>query len=213
MKKSFILFCLLFITMGVFPVSAGDAFTKDMEAFREIYIKASDGDKSAVRKAIRAVRKLEGKYRKHPLVMVYKGGTLTLRGIAAGNRPLDRVRETEEGLNVIDRALRMLPRHKGDELERLEARLVAAFVFINIPNSIFHRLNQGQHLVDQLLTYPKFDDLPKGMQAAIYYAAALSAEKHQDPIHYRRYLEMTVETDPEGLNGQEARRLLKDITG
>lgn len=193
------------------PVVADDQFVKDMEIAREIYLKATDGNKRAVRKAIKTIRKLERKYKNHPLVLAYKGGALSLRGVNIGKRPLDRMRETEQGLNVLDRALRKLDNHKGHYLESVEARLVAAYVFINLPNSYFHRLKEGNHLVEQLLTHPKFSDMPNELQAAIYFAAATSADKHQDQIQLKHYLQLTLKTAPDGKSGKEARVLLKAI--
>jgi len=205
---------LLLLTIAYFSPSYADTqFEKDIESAREVYLKATDGNKRAVRKAIKKIHKLERKYRNHPLVLAYKGGALSLRGINIGKRPLDRMRETEEGLNVIDRALRKLARHKGPYLEAVEAKLVAAYVFINLPNSYFHRLKEGNHLVGQLLAHPQFKDMPQGLQAAIYFAAALGAEKVNNQEQFKHYLELTIKTDPDGKNSKEAKALLQGIAG
>lgn len=203
---------LLLSALVYLPLSfAEDQFVKDIEAVRELYLKATDGNTSAVRRTINKIRELESKYNNHPLVLAYEGGALSLRGINIGKRPLDRMRETEEGLMVLDRALRELPRHKGHYLEAVEARLVAAFVFINLPDSIFHRLKEGNYLVQQLLAHPRLIEMPQGLQAAIYFAAATSADKFNDPIQLKRYLKLTAKTDPEGENGKKAQAMLKDI--
>ncbi|MBL1260471.1 MAG: hypothetical protein COB33_008070 [Thiotrichaceae bacterium] len=94
-------------------------------------------------------------------MLAYKGGALALRGKEIGKRPLDRVRETEEGLHIIDCALRTLRNHQGHYLERVETQLVSTYVFINLPDSIFHRLREGQHIVKQLLIHPQFDEMPQ----------------------------------------------------
>ena len=193
------------------PAYAQTQFEKDLEAMRTIYLNATDGEKRAVRKAIRATTKLEHKYRNRPLALAYKGGALALRGINISKRPLDRMRETEEGLNLLDRALRKLSRNRGPEIEHIETRLVSAYVFINLPDSVFHRLKEGSHLVRQLLDHPRFSELPQGLQAAIYFAAATSAEKFNNTQQFRHYLKLTTETDPDGLNGKEAAALLKKM--
>ncbi len=200
---------LLALLCQLGPAYAQSAFERDLEATRDIYLKATDGEKHAVRKAIRATTKLAHKYRNNPLALAYKGGALALRGINVSKRPLDRMRETEEGLNLIDRALRRLPRHKGPAIEHIETRLVAAYVFINLPDSVFHRLKEGSHLIRQLLDHPQFDKQPQGLRAAIYFAAATAADKFGDQTQFRHYLELTTETDPDGLNGKEAAQLLK----
>ena len=205
---------LLLAGLAWLPGAAGDdRFARDIEAMRKVYLQAADGDKRAVRKAIAKIRKLERKYRGHPLVLAYKGGALSLRGIDAYKRPLDRMRETEEGLVIIDKALRQLARHEQqyDEVEAAEARLVAAFVFINLPDAVFHRLREGQRLVEGLLAHPRFAALPRGMRAAIYFAAATNADKHKDRRRFRHFLELTVKTDPKGSNAKEARALLDSL--
>ena len=205
---------LLIICLTVVaPSMASDQFLSDLEATRVVYLAATEGDKKKVRKAIRAAKKLENKYPQHPLVLAYKGGSLALRGMNIGKRPLDRMRETEQGLNILDRTLRLLPRFKGDDVYAIEAKLVTAFVFVNLPDGVFHRLREGTHIIEQLLAYPKFKQLPQGMQAAIYLAAAISADSYQKPSEYMRYLKLTIDTDPDGRNGQDAKARLAAITG
>lgn len=192
---------------------ADDRLERDIAPFREIYLKATEGDKVSLRLALSMLRDLEGKYPHHPLILTYKGGALSLRGIDIGKRPLDRMRETEEGLNLIDHSLRRLTGTAGQTLAAAEARLVAAYVFIHLPDGIFHRLKEGGRLVDQLLKDDLFIQMPAAMRAAIYFAAATAAAKQNDPTQYKKYLELTVQTDPEGKNGKEALALLKTIPG
>lgn len=204
---------LLMISFFYSPsLFSDELFEKDMVVYREVYLQAASGKPRAVRKAISKIRKLEKKYKNHPVILAYKGGALSLRGISASNNGLDRMRETEEGLIVIDRALRKLPKHEGHYLELVEARLVAAFVFINIPNSMFHRLQEGNLLVEELLAHNRFSEMPLGLQAAIYFAAASSAEKYNKLDDFKRYLRLTVKTDPDGKNGLVAKTLLTDIS-
>ncbi|NOY63523.1 MAG: hypothetical protein GXP10_10325 [Gammaproteobacteria bacterium] len=204
---------LLLMTLLYLPISfAENQFVKDISDFREVYLKATDGNARAVRKAIKGARVLESRHGKSPLVLAYKGGALALRGSNAAKRPLDRMRETEEGLVVLDRALRMLSKHKGGYLEAIETRLVAAFIFINLPDSRFHRLKAGDRLIEQLLAHPKLMQMPQSLQASIYFAAATSAEKRNNPAQSKHYLELTVKTDREGKNGKKAQMLLMNMT-
>ena len=211
MRSSFGIILLILSVFCMSSLFANDVFEKDMAAYREVYLKAASGKPRAVRKAISGIRKLEKKYKNHPVILAYRGGALSLRGISASNNGLDRMRETEEGLIVIDRALRKLPKHQGHYLETVEAQLVAAFVFINIPNSMFHRLQEGNRLVEKLLAHQRFSEMPAGLQSAIYFAAATSAEKYIKPAEFKRYLELTVSADPDGKNGLEAKSLLQGM--
>jgi len=208
------LYCILLFltTLTLLPASFADsAFNKEIEIVREAYLTATDGTERDIRKASQKIRKLEHKYPFHPLVLAYKGGALSLRGKDIGKRPLDRMRETEEGLNIIDRALRKLSHYDGDYLEIVETQLIATYVFINLPDSIFHRLREGDHLVKKLLAHPQFSAMPQGLQAAIYFAAAIAADKRNDQTQFQHYLELTYKTDPNGKNGQQAQALLQQL--
>ena len=204
----FVLFISIVFTL---PAHSNDAFLKDLETFRSIYLDATDGDKRKVRKAIRAAKKFSNKYKKRPLPRLYYGAALSLRGMDIGLRPLDRMRETEQGLNMIDRGLRQLDRYKGDELEITEGKLLVGFLFINLPDSIFHRLKEGNHIIEELLANPKLPEMPEGMRAAIYLAAATSAEKYNKPKEQRHYLELSAKADPGGRSSEEALTLLKEL--
>ena len=193
------------------PSFANTQFEKEIEAVREVYLIATDGNERDVRRATKKIRQLESRYPANPLVLAYKGGALALRGKEIGKRPLDRMRETEEGLHIIDRALRSLRGHKAHYLEIVEAQLVATYVFINLPDSVFHRLREGAHLAKRLLEHPRFAEMPQGLQAAIYYASAITAEKSNDATQHKYYLELTLKTDPDGKNGKQARTQLEAL--
>ncbi len=194
------------------PSFAESTFIKEIEVVRAAYLVATDGTERDIRNATQKIRKLENKYPSHPLVLAYKGGALSLRGKDIGKRPLNRMRETEEGLNIIDRALRKLGQYDGDYLEIVETQLIATYVFINLPDAIFHRFREGDHLVQQLLAHPHFSEMPLGLQAAIYFAAATAADKRNDQAQFRHYLELTLKTDPDGKNGRQAQTLLQQLT-
>ncbi|MCF6324382.1 MAG: hypothetical protein L3J89_08675 [Gammaproteobacteria bacterium] len=206
------LFVLLSALTCLTPSFATTQFEKEIEAVREVYLVATDGNARDIRRATKKIRQLEKQYPGNPLVLAYKGGALALRGKEIGKRPLDRMRETEEGLHIIDRALRTLRSHKGHYLEIVEAQLVSTYVFINLPNSVFHRLREGQHIVKQLLIHPQFKEMPKGLQAAIYFAAAIAAEKYNNITQQKHYLELTLKTDPDGKSGKQAKIQLKNLT-
>lgn len=211
MKCIYSTLLLLATLISLSPSFAESTFIKEIEVVREAYLVATDGTERDIRNATQKIRKLESKYPSHPLVLAYKGGSLSLRGKDIGKRPLDRMRETEEGLNIIDRALRKLSQHDGDYLEIVETQLVATYVFINLPDAIFHRLREGDHLVKQLLAHPQFSEMPRGLQAAIYFAAAIAADKRNDQAQFRHYLELTHKTDPDGKNGRQAQTLLQQL--
>lgn len=205
------LFALLLALACLAPSYASTQFEIEIEAIREAYLIATDGSARDIRKATKKIRQLEKQYPGNPLVLAYKGGALALRGKEIGKRPLDRMRETEEGLHIIDRALRTLRNHKGHYLEIVETQLVSTYVFVNLPDSVFHRLREGQHIVKQLLSHPQFNEMPPGLQAAIYFAAAIAAEKYNNITQQKHYLALTLKTDPEGKNGKQAKVKLRNL--
>ncbi len=204
---------MLVLCLAVMPLHAelDPAFVKEIEQMREIYLKAVNGDKRDVRQAIRQVTALSSRYPDHPLVMVYKGGTLAQRGRDVAERPLNRMRDTEQGLNHIDRGLRLFDAGDYHFIEQAEAHLLATFLFVHLPDSVFHRLKQGQYLVDNLLSHPRFEEFPIDMRAGIYLAAAVAAEKHSLPDKQREYLELSLQASPEGMNSKEARTMLEAL--
>ncbi|VAW87990.1 hypothetical protein MNBD_GAMMA17-1194 [hydrothermal vent metagenome] len=212
MQSIWRLFLLLLALACLTPSFASTQFEKEIEAVREVYLIATDGNARDIRRAAKKIRQLEKQYPGNPLILAYKGGVLALRGKEIGKRPLDRMRETEEGLHIIDRALRTLRSHKGHYLEIVEARLVATYVFINLPDSVFHRLREGQHIVKQLLAHPQFEKMPQGLQAAIYFAAAIAAKKYNNTTQQKHYLELALKADPNGKSGQQAKIQLKHLT-
>ncbi len=211
MKPTWSLLVLFSALACLTPSFASTQFEKEIEAVREVYLAATDGSTRDIRRATKKIRQLEKQYPGNPLVLAYKGGALALRGKEIGKRPLDRMRETEEGLHIIDRALRALRSHKGHYLEIVEAQLVSTYVFINLPDSVFHRLREGQHIVRQLLVHPQFEQMPQGLQAAIYFAAAIAAKKYNDITQQKHYLELALQADPDGKSGQQAKMQLKHL--
>lgn len=191
--------------------NSADVFHEDIKLARDIYLRATDGDKRNIRKAIQHMNKLAAKYSDQPLAQAFKGGALSLRGLDVSERPLNRLRNTEEGLDYIDRALRQIDRVHYNTSDAIETKLIAAYVFVNIPDTIFHRLQEGSSLIEDLLANPNFLDLPREMRAAVYFAAATAAEKLQKQEDFKHYLTLTVDTDPRGINGKAAREKLDQL--
>ncbi len=188
-------------------------FEADLEEARAVYLDAArDGsDKRKVRTAIKHMKKLANKYPKHPLAMIYKGCSLAQRGRDEGARPLDRMRETEEGMKYIDRGLKIMASNKTYFLAKAEGQLLAGFLYVHLPDTVFHRLKFGNHLIQKLLKDPRFDEFPVGMQGAIYYAAAISAEKYGKKAEQKEYLLLSLKTNPDGDDVPEIKAKLKEL--
>ncbi|MFC1749033.1 hypothetical protein ACFL2V_09535 [Pseudomonadota bacterium] len=211
-----LVFSLFYLTptqANQYGIKDAEKFRADIEQAREVYLKTTGENinKRDVRKAIKHMDKLSRKYKKHPLVMIYKGCSLAQRGRDIGARPLDRMRETEEGLKHVDRGLKIMARKKTDYVAKAEGHLLAAFLFVHLPDSVFHRLKEGNHLINGLLDHDRFEEFPKKMKGAIYHAAATSAEKHGKPEKQKHYLQLSLKVSPDSEEAKEIKKKLKKL--
>jgi hypothetical protein len=197
------LLCLLLL-FSVFPAFAVDS-GKLAEA-REVFLRAVDGDKRAVRDATVRFRALSTDHPQAAVFIAYLGACTTLQGRDATNN-IERRRLTEEGLRDVDRAVTLASGQ--DPSQYLETLLVAVNSYIHVP-SFFNRYDEGRRLVQEILAHPEFERMAAGYRAAAYMAAALVAQGDRDDVGYRRYLRLTVEADPEGRDGRFASRLLEE---
>jgi hypothetical protein len=185
------------------------AFATDSDEFtqaREVFLRAVDGDKRAVREATVRFRALSTANPQAAVFIAYLGACTTLQGRDATNN-IERRRLTEEGLRDVDRAVTLASGQ--DPSQYLETLLVAVNSYIHVP-SFFNRYDEGRRLVQEILAHPEFERMAAGYRAAAYMAAALVAQGDRDDVGYRRYLRLTVEADPEGRDGRFASRLLEE---
>lgn len=198
---------LVMLLLAIFSVQADD-FDSELAATRNIFLQAVDGDKRAVRKAANRFRSLSLGNLTEPVLLAYHGASITLQGRDAPNN-IDKQRLTETGLGKIDQALKLLSETKDyPASRRLDTQLVAANTFIFIP-SFFNRYENGRRLLSEILLHNDFNEMAASFKAATYFTAALVARGDGDDHEYRRLLELTVNTDPPGRNGQFASKLLE----
>lgn len=197
----------LLLLVTVWPAYADDMDQQLTEA-RAVFLRGVDGDRRAVRDATQRFRVLSQNYPQEPVFVAYIGACETLQGRDAPNY-IEKRRMTEEGLGDINRALEMLSAGTDRQSPRyLDTLLVAANTFIHIP-SFFNRYEEGRRLLQEILTYPTFDGMAPGFKAATYMAAALVAQGDGNDGAYRHYLDLTVNSDPDGRDGRSASKLIK----
>lgn len=202
---------LLLLLLAIWPAHADDVDRELTEA-RKVFLLGVDGDRRAVRDATQRFKSLSHRHPQEPVFLAYLGASMTLQGRDASNN-IDKRRLTEDGLRIIDRALEKSSKSGDRDSPRyLDTLLVAANACIHIP-SFFNRHDQGKRLLDEILAHRNFDDMAAGYKAATYLAAALVVQGEGDEDAYRRYLDLTVSTDPEGRDGQFASKLLEDMSG
>lgn len=199
----------LLLLAVVWPVQAGDMGHELTEA-RAVFLRGVDGDKRAVRDAVQRFKSLSRAHAEEPVFQAYLGAAMTLQGRDAPNN-IEKGRITEEGLSVLDRALEMqMAKPDPGSVHTLDTMLVAANTCIHLP-AFFNRYQQGRELLQKILAHPDFEAMAPGYKAAVYVAQALVSHGDADDESYRRYLELTVSTDPEGRDGQYASKRLQEL--
>ena len=76
---------LLMALLVIFPLQASD-FDRDLAEARTVFLQGVDGDKNAVRTAIRRFKSLSHKNPQEPVLLAYLGACMTLQGRDAGNK-------------------------------------------------------------------------------------------------------------------------------
>jgi len=201
--------CVFILLLAMIPAQAEDIDSELTEA-RNVFLQGVDGDKRAVRDATNRFRLLSQSHPKDPVYLAYFGACMTLQGRDAPNG-INKKRLTDEGLDKIDRALKLLADDKNmPSSRRLDTMLVAANSFIYIP-SFFNRYERGKRLLREILKHGDFKEMAAGFKAATYFTAALVAQGDGDDNEYRRYLNLAIDTDPEGREGRFASGMLEDL--
>ncbi|MBI5814509.1 MAG: hypothetical protein HZB29_02735 [Nitrospinae bacterium] len=120
---------------------------------RNIFLNVVDHKGGSLDEAQRSFEALAGREPANPLYLSYLGACMALRGDAAW-MPWKKMQFTEQGLEMLDKALAMLnnpePGRPMDFHDLLETKLVAAQTFIQTPDSIFHRAAMGKRLLSEI---------------------------------------------------------------
>lgn len=185
----------LFAAWLVFPTAAlADPAFSQAQA---VFLKAVEGDGGAVDEAFARFEKLaEADSPAAPLFQAYLGATQTLRGREAW-LPWEKVRATERGLTLIEKALRRLePRHDTETLNgvavALDTRLVAVTTCFAVP-AFFNRFDMGKQVLREAMAHPGFAGAPPEVRARLYQQAALAASRDGNYREEREYLKKAAE--------------------
>ena len=136
---------------------------------------AREGDAGRIEPAIAAFEALALAEPRQPVYGAYLGSAMGLRARDA-LMPWNKLKFSEQGLDHIDRALAALKPEHDKLLLRgvpasLETRLVAANMFISLPEPIFHRRASGNKLIEEVRKHPAYDAAPEGFRKAVQRAA------------------------------------------
>ena len=144
------------------------------EPAQAVFLKAADGDKSAVEGAADAFAALLKAEPANPVLMVYSGAATSMKATTTF-LPWKMLAHAEEGLAQIDKALALLTPAHNAPLQRgtpavLEVKLVAANTFMAVPG-FMNRKERGERLLKEVLTSPLLASAPAEFQASVQKAA------------------------------------------
>lgn len=195
----------------------GDVTDPGIVAARELFYQGVDGDKRAVREALRQFRQLQGAQPNNPLLQAYIGACAALMGRDNINE-MNKRTNTSQAVREIDAALAALARLEaeggGETLTIstiLETKLVAANAFIHIP-SFYNRRQEGERLLRELRADPRLDFMSPGFQAAVLVAYATLVRKNEVGGNPVPLLRRAHELDPQGRDGRRAQQMLAGET-
>ncbi|XLZ70501.1 hypothetical protein ABT364_00635 [Massilia sp. SR12] len=169
---------------------------------RQQFTAGAGGDTAARDAAIESFEKLAGSQPGIPVYLAYQGAGFTLRGRDA-LMPWDKMKFTEKGADMIEKALSLLaPEHDtlllGGTPVSIETRLVAANTLLALPE-FMNRRSGGKRALQAALDSQALVQAPAPVRANLFsIAARVAAEEKRssDEVGYLRQVVATQATTP-----------------
>lgn len=192
------------------PAADGGAFA----AARQQFAAGSGGDASAREASIEAFEKLSGSQPGNPVYLAYQGAGLALRGRDA-MMPWDKMKFTEKGADMIEKALSLLaPEHDTLLLNgtpaSIETRLVAARTLLALPG-FMNRRSGGKRALQAALDSQVLAQAPAPVRANLFSVAARVAAEDKRSADEIGYLRQAVATQADTPVVAKAAARLKEL--
>ena len=197
-------------------LTATPAWAKDLnfvtEQHHDNFIAAvNDGDDLDAVVAI--YEKYVTQYPDNPSVLAYYGSLMTKRGDVAWF-PLAKIKLSNEGLDILDKALMMAEDDTTSKAvdnrvsASLEAKIMASRVFMSVPNVIFQRRAEGMELAKGIVNLPEFQNKDFGAKAGFLakYAQELAGDNKLELA--KKYAQQSLDA---GATGETAKRANKAL--
>jgi hypothetical protein len=196
------------------PTRAGVADPAPFLAAQAEFERGLAGDGGANVRAHAQFQKLVEAEPANPLYLAYLGSTYTLLGRDAW-APWTRMRQTEKGLGLIDKALALLTAEHDQQTARgvpvsEEVRLSAAATFLAVPG-FMNRTEAARLAIADALASPAFATTPGQVQARLLMQAALLARKDKKPGEEAEALKRSLAASSEGATAASARARLQEL--
>jgi hypothetical protein len=205
---------MLLLAILISPIRAADhtqAFV-EAQALFEHGLRGSEKDNEAASERFRILSEQEPG---NPLFLAYYGSTYTLMARDA-LMPWKKMRLGEQGLEIIDKALKQLTL-EHDRMQfrsvpvSIETRLVAINTFLKVPDIFFHRFEAGRALLAKTMISPEFASAGAPIQARYHFQAAAIAEAQKKRNDERDHLKKVLELDPFSADAPAAQARLKEL--
>ena len=208
----FALGLLIAFPLNTLAQNNSDAFIKAQAVFEQ----GLRGSEHANKNAGEQFKHLTELEPGNPLFMAYYGSTYALKADHTW-MPWTRLKLGEQGLELIDKALKLLSEEHDQILMRsvpmsIETRLVAINTFLKMPNIFFHGRNDaGKNLLAETMKGSLFAASPPFTRARYHFQVAFVAEMEKNLANEVNHLKRVLELDPEILDAPAARTRLKEL--
>ena len=159
-------------------------------------------------KMVEIYQKYSQQHPSNPSVLAYYGSLMTKRGDVAWF-PLAKIKLSNEGLDILDKALMMAEDDTTSKAvdnrisASLEAKVLAVINFLNVPNVIFQRRAEGMDLAKAIVNLPEFQNKDFGAKAKFLakYAQELADDNKLELA--KKYAQQSLDA---GATGKDAKR-------
>ncbi len=164
----------------------------------EQFIQATHGNEAAIEKSAEAFTALLAQEPTNPVLMAYAGAATTMKALTT-MLPWKKMRYSEDGLAMLDKALAMLTAAHNTPLQRevpaaLEVRFVACNTFLAVPG-FMNRGARGAKLLNDVLSNPLLASAPLSFRGDVWMKAAEEAAKDKHPAEARKYLDEVIKAN------------------
>lgn len=200
------------LSLAAAPARAADA-APFLAALAE-FERGLAGDAGANERAGALFQKLVDAEPQNPLYVAYLGSTFAIQGREAW-APWNKIRHTEKGLGLLDKALALLTPAHDQETNRgvpvaSEVRINAASTFLAVPG-FMNRTEPARLVIGDALASPAFAATPAPLQARLLAQAAALARRDKKPAQEADLLQQALAAAPAAPTAAQASARLQEL--
>lgn len=209
MFRSFIIVIAMTVSAPLYALESSEY--RQMHA---LYIRAV-AEESRARDQVKALLlRLTEEEPDNILIKTYLGSTYTLEGRDAW-MPWNKMRYTERGMDMMEKALRLseghgeIPPYLGRALD-LEVQLLCGITFTQVPK-MFGRFGQGLELLEAVVENPHYSRFSDAQKADYLYYLGSAIAKDGRITRARHHLQQALELNAVSDTGRKAGRALEAL--